>query len=63
VVIQDLLAYKKSFSLLDRKFLVRNYLRKEEMYSVTDQISASFKIVPVVSPESYEFIKKTFIAN
>ena len=50
---QDLLAYKKSFSLAMKIFEVTKLFPKEEMYSLTDQIRRSSRSVPANISESY----------
>ena len=50
---QDLLAYKKSFSLAMRIFEITKTFPKEETYSLTDQIRRSSRSVPVTIAESY----------
>ena len=50
---QDLLAYKKSFSLAMRIFEITKNFPKEETYSLTDQIRRSSRSVPVTIAESY----------
>ena len=50
---QDLLAYKKSFSLAMKIFEITKLFPKEEMYSLTDQIRRSSRSVPANISESY----------
>jgi four helix bundle protein len=50
---QDLLAYKKSFSLATRIFEITKTFPKEETYSLTDQIRRSSRSVPVTIAEAY----------
>ncbi|WP_029596624.1 four helix bundle protein [Flavobacterium sp. ACAM 123] len=50
---QDLLAYKKSFSLAMKIFEMTKLFPKEEMYSLTDQIRRSSRSVPANISESY----------
>lgn len=50
---QDLLAYKKSFSLAMRIFEITKTFPKEETYSLIDQIRRSSRSVPVTIAESY----------
>jgi four helix bundle protein len=50
---QDLLAYKKSFSLAMKIFEETKLFPKEEMYSLTDQIRRSSRSVPANISESY----------
>jgi four helix bundle protein len=50
---QDLLAYKKSFSLAMKIFEMTKNFPKEETYSLTDQIRRSSRSVPVTMAESY----------
>jgi len=50
---QDLLAYKKSFSLAMKIFEVTKSFPKEETYSLTDQIRRSSRSVPVTIAEAY----------
>lgn len=50
---QDLLAYKKSFSLAMKIFEVTKSFPKEEMYSLTDQIRRSSRSVPFTMAEGY----------
>lgn len=50
---QDLLAYKKSFSLAMRIFEITKTFPKEETYSLTDQIRRSSRSVPVTIAEAY----------
>ena len=50
---QDLLAYKKSFSLAMRIFEITKTFPKEEMYSLTDQIRRSSRSVSANIAEAY----------
>ncbi len=50
---QDLLAYKKSFSLAMKIFNITKQFPKEETYSLTDQIRRSSRSVPVTIAEAY----------
>ncbi|MBP4139534.1 four helix bundle protein [Flavobacterium geliluteum] len=50
---QDLLAYKKSFSLAMKIFEITKSFPKEETYSLTDQIRRSSRSVPVTIAEAY----------
>ena len=50
---QDLLAYKKSFSLAVKIFEITKSFPKEETYSLTDQIRRSSRSVPVTMAEAY----------
>ncbi|KAF2329767.1 four helix bundle protein [Flavobacterium ginsenosidimutans] len=50
---QDLLAYKKSFSLAMKIFDITKQFPKEETYSLTDQIRRSSRSVPVTIAEAY----------
>jgi four helix bundle protein len=50
---QDLLAYKKSFSLAMKIFEITKGFPKEETYSLTDQIRRSSRSVPVTIAEAY----------
>ncbi|MDL2141287.1 MULTISPECIES: four helix bundle protein [Flavobacterium] len=50
---QDLLAYKKSFSLAMKIFEISKSFPKEEIYSLTDQIRRSSRSVPVTIAEAY----------
>ena len=50
---QDLLAYKKSFSLAMEIFEISKKFPKEERYSLTDQIRRSSRSVSVNISESY----------
>lgn len=50
---QDLLAYKKSFSLAMRIFEITKTFPKEETFSLTDQIRRSSRSVPVTIAEAY----------
>lgn len=50
---QDLLAYKKSFSLAMKIFDITKQFQKEETYSLTDQIRRSSRSVPVIIAETY----------
>ena len=50
---QDLLAYKKSFSLAMKIFDITKSFPKEEIYSLTDQIRRSSRSVPVTIAEAY----------
>lgn len=50
---QDLLAYKKSFSLAMKIFDITKQFPKEETYSLTDQIRRSSRSVPVTIAETY----------
>lgn len=50
---QDLLAYKKSFSLAMKIFEITKTFPKEETYSLTDQIRRSSRSVPVTIAEAY----------
>jgi len=50
---QDLLAYKKSFSLAMKIFNSTKQFPKEETYSLTDQIRRSSRSVPVTIAEAY----------
>nr|WP_294925430.1 four helix bundle protein [uncultured Flavobacterium sp.] len=50
---QDLLAYKKSFSLEMKIFELTKSFPKEETYSLTDQIRRSSRSVPVTIAEAY----------
>lgn len=50
---QDLLAYKKSFTLAMKIFEMTKTFPKEETYSLTDQIRRSSRSVPVTMAESY----------
>jgi len=50
---QDLLAYKKSFSLAMRVFEITKNFPKKETYSLTDQIRRSSRSVPVTIAEAY----------
>ena len=50
---QDLLAYKKSFSLAMRIFEISKSFPKEETYSLTDQIRRSSRSVPANIAEAY----------
>ena len=50
---QDLLAYKKSFSLAMRIFEITKTFPKDETYSLTDQIRRSSRSVPVTIAEAY----------
>ena len=49
---QDLLAYKKSFSIAMRIFEITKNFPKEETYSLTDQIRRSSRSVPTTA-EAY----------
>ena len=51
---QDLLAYKKSFSLAMRIFEITKIFPKEEMYSLTDQIRRSSRSVSANIAEAYQ---------
>jgi four helix bundle protein len=50
---QDLLAYKKSFSLAMTIFDVSKSFPKEEIYSLTDQIRRSSRSVSITIAEAY----------
>ena len=50
---QDLLAYKKSFSLAMKLFEITKSFPKEETYSLTDQVRRSSRSVPVTIAEAY----------
>jgi four helix bundle protein len=50
---QDLLAYKKSFSIAMRIFEITKTFPKEETYSLIDQIRRSSRIVPATIAEAY----------
>ncbi|MCK0192953.1 four helix bundle protein [Arenibacter sp. F20364] len=50
---QDLLAYKKSFTLAMRIFEISKSFPKEERYSLTDQIRRSSRSVSANIAESY----------
>lgn len=50
---QDLLAYKKSFSLAMKIFEISKSFPKEEKYSLTDQIRRSSRSVSANISESY----------
>lgn len=50
---QDLLAYKKSFSLAMKIFNITKQFPKEETYSLTDQIRRSSRSIPVTIAEAY----------
>lgn len=50
---QDLLAYKKSFSLAMKIFEITKSFPKEETYSLTDQIRRSSRSVPATIAEAY----------
>ncbi|GAA3763715.1 four helix bundle protein [Flavobacterium ginsengiterrae] len=50
---QDLLAYKKSFSLAMKIFNITKQFPKEETYSLTDQIKRSSRSIPVTIAEAY----------
>lgn len=50
---QDLLSYKKSFSLAMKIFDITKQFPKEEIYSLTDQIRRSSRSVPVTIAEAY----------
>jgi four helix bundle protein len=50
---QDLLAYKKSFSLAMNIFDVSKSFPKEEIYSLTDQIRRSSRSVSITIAEAY----------
>ena len=50
---QDLLAYKKSFSIAMRIFEITKTFPKEETYSLTDQIRRSSRSVPTTIAEAY----------
>ena len=50
---QDLLAYKKSFALAMKIFIITKAFPKEETYSLTDQIRRSSRSVPVTIAEAY----------
>jgi four helix bundle protein len=50
---QDLLAYKKSFSLAMKIFVITKQFPKEETYSLTDQIRRSSRSVPATIAEAY----------
>ena len=50
---QDLLAYKKSFSIAMRIFEITKTFPKEETYSLTDQIRRSSRSVPATIAEAY----------
>jgi len=50
---QDLLAYKKSFSLAMKIFNITKQFPKEQTYSLTDQIRRSSRSVPVTIAEAY----------
>ncbi len=50
---QDLLAYKKSFSLAMKIFEITKSFPREETYSLTDQIRRSSRSVPVTIAEAY----------
>jgi len=50
---QDLLAYKKSFSLAMTIFEVSKSFPKEEIYSLTDQIRRSSRSVSITAAEAY----------
>lgn len=50
---QDLLAYKKSFSLAMKIFDITKQFPKEETYSLTDQIRRSSRSVPLTIAETY----------
>ena len=62
---QDLLAYKKSFSLAMRIFEITKTFPKEETYSLTDQIRRNSRSVPANIAESYRKRKypKHFISK
>mgnify|MGYP003561275811 CR=1 FL=1 len=50
---QELLAYKKSFSLAMKIFEMTKSFPKEEIYSLTDQIRRSSRSVSVTIAEAY----------
>jgi four helix bundle protein len=50
---QDLLAYKKSFSIAMIIFEITKTFPKEETYSLTDQIRRSSRSVPATIAEAY----------
>ena len=50
---QDLIAYKKSFSLAMEIFEISKTFPKEEKYSLTDQVRRSSRSVSVAIAESY----------
>lgn len=50
---QDLLAYKKSFSLAMNIFELSKSFPKEEIYSLTDQIRRSSRSVSITIAEAY----------
>ena len=50
---QDLLAYKKSFTLAMEIFELSKTFPKEETYSLTDQIRRSSRSVPITISEAY----------
>lgn len=50
---QDLLAYKKSFSLAMKIFEISKSFPQEEKYSLTDQIRRSSRSVPANIAEAY----------
>ena len=50
---QDLLAYKKSFSLAMSIFELSKSFPKEEIYSLTDQIRRSSRSVSITIAEAY----------
>ena len=50
---QDLLAYKKSFSLAMKIFNITKQFPKEETYSLTDQVRRSSRSVTVTIAEAY----------
>ena len=60
---QDLLAYKKSFSLAMKIFEITKSFPKEETYSLTDQIRCSSRSVPVTNCRSISQtnLSKTFL--
>ena len=50
---QELLAYKKSFALAMRIFVITKSFPKEETYSLTDQIRRSSRSIPFTIAEAY----------
>jgi four helix bundle protein len=50
---QDLLAYKKSFSIAMKIFEINKTFPKEETYSLTGQIRCSSRSAPATIAESY----------
>jgi four helix bundle protein len=50
---QDLIGYKKSFSVAMEIFETSKSFPKEELYSLTDQIRRSSRSVPITISEAY----------